>query len=80
MASPVGLLLAEGERTGEPWLFFIFGMACGILLSQPGVEPASPALDVWSLNHWTTREVPRPTVLHPIVGYANFFEAGLQTQ
>ena len=28
------------------------------LISPPGVEPMSPALEVRSLNHWTTREVP----------------------
>ena len=27
-------------------------------LPQPGTEPMPPALVVWSLNHWTTREVP----------------------
>ena len=27
----------------------------------PGMEPASPALEAWSLNHWTTREVPAQT-------------------
>ena len=26
--------------------------------SQPGTEPLSPALEPWSLNHWTFREVP----------------------
>ena len=30
----------------------------GILVPQPGIKPAPPALEVWSLNHWTTREVP----------------------
>ena len=42
-------------------LFFFFWphcMACGILVPSPGIEPTSPALEVWSLNHWTTREVP----------------------
>ena len=28
-----------------------------ILVSQPEIEPASPALESWSLYHWTTREV-----------------------
>ena len=28
------------------------------LVPQPGIEPASPALGVQSLSHWTTREVP----------------------
>ena len=32
--------------------------ACGILVPQPGIEPAHPELEVWSLNHWTAREVP----------------------
>ena len=44
---------------------------CGILVSQPGMEPASPAVKVQSPNHWTTRGVldiflnhhnPTPTV------------------
>ena len=24
----------------------------------PGIEPMLPALETWSLTHWTTREVP----------------------
>ena len=39
-------------------LFHFFGRACGILVPWPGIEPASPALEAWSLNHWTAREVP----------------------
>ena len=26
--------------------------------SQTGIHPRPPALGVWSLSHWTTREVP----------------------
>ena len=40
--------------------FFIFcpcHMACGILVPWPGIEPKSPALEVQSPNHWTTRKV-----------------------
>ena len=33
--------------------------AFGMLVSLPGTEPVCPAVEVWSLNHWTTREVPR---------------------
>ena len=33
-------------------------MACGILVPQPGIKPVPPAVEAWSLNHWTTREVP----------------------
>ena len=32
-------------------------MACSILVPQPGNKPVPPALDVLSLNHWTSREV-----------------------
>ena len=35
-------------------------MVRGILVPQPGTEPPPPALEAWSLNHWTTREVPHP--------------------
>ena len=31
----------------------------GILVPWPGIEPGLPALEAWSLNHWTTREVPQ---------------------
>ena len=31
--------------------------ACKMLVSGPGVQPTSPAVEVWSLNNWTTREV-----------------------
>ena len=38
--------------------FFFFGFAvCRILVSQPGIEPSPPALEVKNLNHWTAREV-----------------------
>ena len=30
---------------------------CGILVPQLGIEPTPPALEVWSLNQWTTKEV-----------------------
>ena len=32
--------------------------ACGILVLRPGVEPVPPALEMQSIKHWTTREVP----------------------
>ena len=40
--------------------FFFFWphlVACGILVPQSGIEPALPAVELWSLNHWTAREV-----------------------
>ena len=29
------------------------------IVPWPGIEPGPPALREWSLNHWTTREVPK---------------------
>ena len=34
--------------------------ACRILVLRPGIEPMTPAVEGWSLNHGTAREV-----LHP---------------
>ena len=31
--------------------------AHGVSVPQPGIEPVLPALEVWSLSHWNTREV-----------------------
>ena len=33
-------------------------LQCGVLVPRPGIEPVPHALGVWSLNHWTAREVP----------------------
>ena len=35
------------------------GHDCSIwdLVPQPGIKPGPPALEAWSLGHWTTREV-----------------------
>ena len=30
--------------------------ACRIFVPQPGIEPLSPAVEVWNPNYWTTRE------------------------
>ena len=38
--------------------FWLHCMACRILVPRPGIEPTPPAVEAWSLNHWTTREVP----------------------
>ena len=40
------------------FFFWPHHAACEILAPQPGIEPEPPALEVQSLNHWTTREVP----------------------
>ena len=38
--------------------FWLHRVACGILVPQPGIKPAPPAVEAQSLNHWITREVP----------------------
>ena len=53
--------------TAESWisLFFFFGCpACKILVSWPGIKPVPLAVEVQSLNHWTTREVPLHHILN----------------
>ena len=35
--------------------------ACAILAPHPRTEPLPPAVEAWSLNQWTTREVLFPT-------------------
>ena len=40
------------------FIFWLCCSACGILVPLPGIKPASSALEVQSLNHWTTREIP----------------------
>ena len=39
--------------------FFYHTMGMGILIPQPGMEPVIPAWEMQTLNHWTTREVPK---------------------
>ena len=46
--------------------FWLHHRACRILVPQPGIEPAPPAVQVQSLNPWTAREVP-PIVKIPFV-------------
>ena len=50
------------DYQGISQLFFVCSlphhMACGILVSQSGIEPAPLAVKAWSPNHWTTREFP----------------------
>ena len=52
--------------------FFLFfwahHSARGILVPQPGIEPAPPAVEARSLNHWTAREVPSSSHSCPLLG------------
>ena len=38
--------------------FWLYQVACGIIVPQPGIKPTLPALEGWSLNHWTAKEFP----------------------
>ena len=33
-------------------------MTCETLVPQPGIKPVPPAMEAWSLNQWTTKEIP----------------------
>ena len=47
--------------TIQTFFFFWLGCAaCGISVHQPGIEPTPLSMGTRSLNHWTSREVPRP--------------------
>ena len=39
------------------FFFWPYSVTCGILVPQPGIEPACSALEMWSLNYWITRKV-----------------------
>ena len=41
--------------TNDFFLFLFLAVSCDILIPQPGIEPVPPALEIWILNHWTTR-------------------------
>ena len=41
------------------FIFWPCCVVCGILVPQPGIKPVPPALKMQSLNHWTSREVPK---------------------
>ena len=45
--------------------------AYGILVPCAGIEPMPPAVEAWSLNHWTAREVPIVTFFKWSIIYKN---------
>ena len=49
----------SGQMNGFLGFFWPCGMAYGILLRWPGIEPGYPAVEGWSLKHWTGRKIPR---------------------
>ena len=45
--------------SGPFLVFWLYHVACGILVPGSGIEPVPPAVRAQSLNHWAAREVPR---------------------
>ena len=41
------------------YFFRLCSVACGILVPQPETEPMLLVLGAQSLNHWTTKKVPK---------------------
>ena len=79
---PMSPKLAGGffttELSGKPPVLHIlsfqmifFGGAycvvCRILAPQPGIKPMPSAVEVWGLNHWTTRELLQIVIYGDIV-------------
>ena len=44
--------------------FWLLYTACEILVLWPGIKPVTLTLEVWSFNHWTTREVSKKAFLN----------------
>ena len=55
------------------FVFIFLAEAGGTWAPSPltGIEPTSYALEAWSLNHWTTREIPEvhSLVIHPCASW-----------
>ena len=43
-----------------------------ILAPQSGIELTAPAVEAWSLNHWTAREAPAKSILDSILAQSLF--------
>ena len=56
----------QGTLFKKLYIYFTFWsrcVACGILVPQSDTEPASTAVEVWSLNYWTARQVLQSTFM-----------------
>ena len=42
---------------------------CRILVLRPEIKLSAPALEVWSLNHWATKEVLLPLILPQVISW-----------
>ena len=74
-----GTKTPQAERPNKKRLLTIFlqgphFLACGILVPQPEIKSTPLAVEVWSPNHWTVREVPQRFFFpKEISGYVNNF-------
>ena len=66
----LGVLLKSPHASlGLRSLLFLISChgACGILVPQPGIEPAPPVVEARSLEHWTSWEVPSSLPLNSLL-------------
>ena len=50
--------VAQIAGSFSSFFFWPYQAAFGILVPRPRMEPVAPAVEAWSLNHWTSSEVP----------------------
>ena len=56
------------------FLILFFGcVSWGILLPEPRIRRAPPALEMQNLKHWTSREVPKSFNCYMVGSYYHFF-------
>ena len=51
------ILISNFKKNIGLLFFCLCPRACGSLVPGPQIEPSPPAVEVWSLNHWITREI-----------------------
>ena len=66
--------LKHEKEINRSFKILIFGLAVWCVVSQSGIQPVPLAVEVWSPNHWTTREFPGPWSWRGGVGSLNNFE------
>ena len=54
----ISLVLLNDEMHYFSCIIFLSVPTGRLLVSPPGIEPVPLEVEAWSLNHWTTREVP----------------------
>ena len=78
------IIILEMEKVIIKWwkpvtfFFFFFGHTTWHAeLPWPGIEPVSPAVKAWSLNHWTAREV-QPFISELVYMQENYLKINKQ--